>query len=134
MTSPSHLWPTLSCHAPRAVVDFLVDALGFTLLVSYDDEAGEVAHAELASPTGRGGVMLSAVREGDDRGVGAPGTASCYVVVPDVDAVVARARAAGAQVVREPFDTDYGSRDATVRDPEGGTWFLGTYEGHPLPG
>ena len=32
---------------------------------------------------------------------------------------------------RKPFDTDYGSRDFTVRDPEGNLWSFGTYRGAP---
>jgi uncharacterized glyoxalase superfamily protein PhnB len=33
----------------------------------------------------------------------------------------------GADVAPELTDTDYGSRDFTVRDPEGNLWALGTY-------
>jgi uncharacterized glyoxalase superfamily protein PhnB len=130
MTSPTDCWPTLSARDPRRLMTFLVEAFGFRVLVSYDDDTGGVAHAELATPGGRGGVMLGTVREGDTRGVAAPGTASAYVVVPDTEALFARATAAGAEVVQAPFDTDYGSRDCSLRDPEGGTWFFGTYAGH----
>ena len=28
----------------------------------------------------------------------------------------------------EPFDTDYGSRDFTAKDPEGNVWYFGTYQ------
>jgi uncharacterized glyoxalase superfamily protein PhnB len=38
---------------------------------------------------------------------------------------------AGAGVVRELNDTDYGSRDVGFRDPEGNRWSFGTYAGHP---
>ena len=44
---------------------------------------------------------------------------SAYVVVGDADALLARASAGGARVLSEPTDTDYGSREFTVRDPEG---------------
>lgn len=128
MTSPTDCWLTLSARDPRRLIDFLVQAFGFVELVAYGD-GDDVEHAELATPGGRGGVMLGAVREGDSRGVAAPGTASAYVVVPDTDALFARATAAGAEVVQPPFDTDYGSRDCSLRDPEGGTWFFGTYPG-----
>lgn len=129
MTSPTDCWLTMSARDPRRLIAFLVDAFGFAELVVHGD--GErVEHAELRTPGGRGGVMLGAVREGDDRGVARPGTTSAYVVVPDVDALFARATAAGAEVVQAPQDTDYGSRDCTLRDPEGGTWFFGTYPGH----
>ena len=122
----THLWPTFTAREPRALIDFLVEAFGFRELVAYD-AGGTIHHAELAGPQG-GGVMLGAVREGQDPGV-ASGV-SCYVVVDDVDTLFARATAAGAEVAREPFDTDYGSRDCALRDPEGNTWFFGTYPGH----
>ena len=44
-----------------------------------------------------------------------------------IRAPAARARAAGARIVREPADTDYGSRDYAARDPEGNLWSFGTY-------
>ncbi|MCM0675632.1 glyoxalase [Micromonospora phytophila] len=53
--------------------------------------------------------------------------AQVYVAVEDVDAHCARARAAGAEIVREPLDTDYGSRDYTARDLAGNVWSFGTY-------
>ena len=60
-----------------------------------------------------------------------PGTSGCYVVADDIDGLHARAAAAGAEIIRQPFDTDYGSRDFTARDPEGNTWSFGTYRGEP---
>ena len=45
----------------------------------------------------------------------------------DPDALFERASATGAEVVQELIDTDYGSRDFSVRDPEGNIWSFGTY-------
>jgi uncharacterized glyoxalase superfamily protein PhnB len=50
-----------------------------------------------------------------------------YVVVDDPDALFERMRNAGIEVVMEPTDQDYGSRDFIVRDPEGNLWSFGTY-------
>jgi uncharacterized glyoxalase superfamily protein PhnB len=36
--------------------------------------------------------------------------------------------AAGARVVRELEDMPYGSREYSVRDPEGNLWSFGTYD------
>ena len=47
------------------------------------------------------------------------------------DELYARATAAGAEVLAPLYDTDYGSRDFAVRDPEGNRWSFGTYRGHP---
>ncbi len=60
-----------------------------------------------------------------------PGHLSAYVVVDDPDALHDRVRAAGAEVTRALHDTDYGSRDFAIRDPEGNHWSFGTYRGAP---
>jgi uncharacterized glyoxalase superfamily protein PhnB len=44
-----------------------------------------------------------------------------------VDGLYERAVAKGADVLKEITDTDYGSRDFSVRDPEGNVWSFGTY-------
>jgi uncharacterized glyoxalase superfamily protein PhnB len=50
-----------------------------------------------------------------------------YAVVEDIDAHYERAMAAGAEIVRQLADTGYGSREYSVRDPEGHLWSFGTY-------
>ena len=60
-----------------------------------------------------------------------PGTFGAYVVTDDVDAVYQRAKAAGAEIIAEPHDTDYGSHDFAAADPEGNRWSFGTYRGEP---
>jgi uncharacterized glyoxalase superfamily protein PhnB len=59
----------------------------------------------------------------------AAGTGSTYVVVDDPDAAYARATTAGARVVRDLKDEDYGGRGFTVSDPEGNLWSFGSYPG-----
>jgi uncharacterized glyoxalase superfamily protein PhnB len=58
-----------------------------------------------------------------DRSVGQ----GVYLVVDDVEATFARALDAGATVVFEPEDTEWGTRRARVLDPEGYEWSLGSY-------
>jgi uncharacterized glyoxalase superfamily protein PhnB len=60
--------------------------------------------------------------------VGRRETQSPYVVVSDIDALYERAKAAGAEIVIEIKDQDYGSRDFSCRDPEGHLWNFGTYD------
>ncbi len=60
--------------------------------------------------------------------VGGVETRSAYIVVADADAVYARAQAAGAKVMRPLQNTDYGSREFAVKDPEGHSWSVGTYD------
>jgi uncharacterized glyoxalase superfamily protein PhnB len=51
----------------------------------------------------------------------------------DVDAHCERARAAGAQIIREPESPEYGGRNYGVRDPEGYLWSFGSYRPEAAP-
>jgi uncharacterized glyoxalase superfamily protein PhnB len=129
---PPQVWPTLRARDARALIRFLVDVVGFEETVVYGD--GErVDHAELGGPPG-GGVMLGSMRDDDLSTSWAfrPGSFGAYVVADDIDALHDRVRAGGGEIVAPPHDTDYGSRDFSLRDPEGNHWSFGTYRGHPL--
>jgi len=93
-----------------AALNWLCEVLGFTLHAVYEGETGTIGHAELALGNG----MIE--------------TRSVYLVVPDADAVHARAVAAGATILRPLQDTPYGSREFAVKDPEGHSWSVGTYD------
>ncbi|HUE83027.1 MAG TPA: VOC family protein [Pyrinomonadaceae bacterium] len=51
-------------------------------------------------------------------------TQSLYINVEDVDKHCARARKAGATIIEEPADTDYGHRRYGAEDPEGHQWYF----------
>ena len=125
------VWPTLRAKDARALIHFLVEALGFEEAVVHG-EGDTVHHAELSWPEG-GGVMLGSARHTDaDVSIPTlPGAFGAYVVTADPEAVLARAKAAGAEIIAELHETDYGSRDFAVRDPEGNRWSFGTYPGEP---
>jgi uncharacterized glyoxalase superfamily protein PhnB len=125
------VWPTLWARDARGLIRFLVDALGFEETVVYGD-GDRVDHAELSWPPG-GGIMLGSARDpGEDETWSvAPGGFSAYVVTDEPDALFARATAVGAEVLTGLHDTDYGSRDFAIRDPEGNRWSFGTYRGAP---
>jgi uncharacterized glyoxalase superfamily protein PhnB len=125
---PPQVWPTLRARDARALIKFLVDAFGFEETVVYG-EGDDVNHAELAWPPG-GGVMLGSSRS-EGPAQAAPGTLNAYVVCDDPDALFTRAVENGAVVVAELHDTEYGSRDFAVLDPEENHWSFGTYRGHP---
>lgn len=122
------LYPTLRCRDAEAMIRWLKDALGFSEHVVYRGD-GIVQHAELAF--GSSILMLGQDRDNDyGKMVGSPEarrTDAIYVAVDDTDALYARAKAAGASIEKEPYDTDYGSRDFACRDPEGNLWAFGTY-------
>ncbi|MPZ88742.1 MAG: hypothetical protein GEU81_11845 [Nitriliruptorales bacterium] len=116
----------------RRAIEFLVDAFGFERHAVYEDEDGTIAHVELTFDGGM--LMIGSATEGElaDFGTtvheaGKP-TSWLYVVVEAVDAHCERARAAGAEIVMELRDKDYGGRDYTCRDFEGHLWTFGSYD------
>ena len=132
VTPEPQVWPTLRARDARALIKFLVEAFGFRETVTYA-EGDVVHHSELAWPEG-GGVMLGSVRQTDDDAWPVPpGSFGAYVVTDHPDELHARAKAAGAEIIADLHETDYGSRDFAVRDPEGNRWSFGTYRGHPAP-
>jgi uncharacterized glyoxalase superfamily protein PhnB len=130
MTPSPQVWPTLRAQDARGLIRFLVDAFGFEETTVYG-EGDRVDHAQLSWPLG-GGIMLGSVRSapGDPWPL-RPGTFGAYVVTDDPEALRARATSAGAELVLDLHDTDYGSREFSVRDPEGNLWSFGTYRGEP---
>jgi uncharacterized glyoxalase superfamily protein PhnB len=129
----STVLPTLRYHDAEAAIDWLCAVFGFERRAIYAGDDGTIMHAELT--LGGGMIMLGAAR--DDaygRGFKSPAdlggveTRSVYIVVPDADAVFARAQAAGATVVRPLQNMDYGSREFTIKDLEGHSWSVGTYD------
>jgi PhnB protein len=115
------LYPTLRYRNEHAAIDWLERAFGFERHALYTDDDGTLLHAELK--LGPGILMLGAAPESEE-GFGV------YVYVEDVDAHYARARAAGAEIVRPLAGTSYGTREYGARDLDGHPWFFGTY----LPG
>jgi uncharacterized glyoxalase superfamily protein PhnB len=128
---PATVWPTVNYLDARAAIRFLVDVLGFVERAAYTEGSDEsvIVHAELRWPEG-GGVMLGTANRPDSVFSQMPvGASSVYVVTDDPASVHARAVAAGTELVRDLAETDYGSLDVSVRDPEGNIWSFGTYRG-----
>ena len=125
MSAPT-IYPALRYRDPDAAIAWLERALGFTAQDVFRDDDGAVAHAELAF--GDGLIMLGGFPEPSaehleyDQGV-----TSTYAYTDDPDALHAQATAAGAPVAMPLRDTPYGSREFSVRDPEGHIWSFGTY-------
>ncbi len=127
--------PCLRYRDAPAAIEWLCETFGFgeQLVVPNDD--GTIAHAQLSF--GNGMIMLGSVlqvetefgrlmKQPDE--IGGAETQSAYVVVSDADAVYARAKDAGAEIVIEIKDEDYGGRGFSCRDLEGHLWNLGTYD------
>ena len=103
-------------------------ALGFSedLLIPGERD-DSVHHCQLDWPEG-GRVMLSGT--GERPTPCRPGTTWQHVVTSDPDAVLARARNLGAEIVHAIVDqADYPAREFTIADPDGGFWTFSTFAG-----
>jgi uncharacterized glyoxalase superfamily protein PhnB len=122
--------PFMRYEDARAALDWLTEAFGFESTAVHEGENGRIVHAEMRFGDGR--IMLGSAGPNPMgmktvKELGAA-TQGIYSIVDDgVDAHYERAVAAGAEIVMEPHDTDYGSREYLVRDPEGNLWSFGTY-------
>jgi uncharacterized glyoxalase superfamily protein PhnB len=131
-TSRSTIMPALRYRNAPAAIDWLCQVFGFRRHAIYTNPDGSIGHAELT--LGGGMIMLGSEKNDEyGRGFKSPAelgveTRGAYIVVTDADAVFARAQAAGGTVVRPLQNTGYGSREFTVKDPEGHSWSVGTYD------
>jgi len=128
--------PALSYEDCAAAIDFLTRAYGFREVGErYTDDEGRVTHAELEYEGGQ--VMLGwpgpdyrgPRRHVEECEVARRMYDNPYVVdgvhveVDDLDAHLARARAAGAEILRDPDDLPFGVL-YTAADPEGHRWMF----------
>ena len=121
------VWASVVSDQPMALRAWLL-GLGFVedLLIPGERE-GAVHHCQLDWPEG-GRVMLSGT--GERATPCLPGTGWQHVVTADPDAVLARAKQLGAQIVQPIVNqSDYPAREFTVSDPDGGFWTFSTFAG-----
>ncbi len=125
--------PCLRYRDAPAAIDWLCEAFGFERQLVVPNPDGSIAHAQLAF--GNGMVMLGSAFDTEfgrlmtqPDAIGGVQTQTSYLLVNDADHAHARALAAGAAIVLEIKDEDYGGRGFTCRDPEGHIWSIGTYD------
>ena len=129
-------WPRMSSalfyEDAGAAIDWLCRAFGFEVQIKVEGEGGRIGHSELVF--GGGLIMVGTAGKRADqmqlkspRSLGGANTQSLFTYVDDVEAHCARARAAGAAILREPQTIDYGEgywsdRSYQCADPEGHLW------------
>ena len=127
--------PCLRYRDAPAAIEWLCENFGFEKQLVVPNDDGTIAHAQLSY--GNGMIMLGSVLEIETEfgrlikqpdEIGGAETQSAYVVVSDADVVYARAKDAGAEIVIEIKDEDYGGRGFSCRDLEGHLWNFGTYD------
>jgi uncharacterized glyoxalase superfamily protein PhnB len=131
---PSIAIPCLRYRDTPAAIDWLCEAFGFECQMAVPGIDGAIAHAQLTLDEGM--IMLGSVSSEGEYGrllaqpdeIGGRETQTVYLHVKDADRVCERARHAGASILQEPADTEFGSRGFLCRDPEGHVWNVGTYD------
>lgn len=126
--------PALRYRNAPAAIDWLCRALGFEKQAVYPNKDGSIAHAQLTF--GNGMVMVSSVVENtpyskllrQPQDIGNLETQAPCLIVTDCDAVYRQAKAAGAKIVLDISDQEYGGRAFTFHDPEGHLWNVGSYD------
>lgn len=124
---PARLYAYLSYADAPAALRWL-EAVGFATVRRQDGADGSVQHAEVR--LGDAVVMVAS----DDGPYATPPLVGrstgrgLYLLVEDVDAIHARALAAGGTEVFAPEDTEWGTRRARVLDPAGTEWSFGSHE------
>jgi uncharacterized glyoxalase superfamily protein PhnB len=130
---PSIVVPCLRYRDTPAAIDWLCEAFGFECQLAVPGIGGAIAHAQLT--LGDGMIMLGSVNNEGEYGrllaqpdeIGGRETQTVYLQVDDADRVCEHARNAGATILQEPADTEFGTRGFLCRDPEGHVWNVGTY-------
>lgn len=127
-TTPSTLYPSFFYDDAPAAIEWLCRAFGFQRRLVVPGPDGTVMHSELTF--GPAVIMVATVRP--QAGWVSPRSlagihCATSILVENPDEHFTRALAAGAEVVRELRDEEYGGRGYMVRDPEGNQWYFGTY-------
>ena len=120
--------PYLSVRGGAGAIDFYKKAFGATEIMRMEHD-GVVGHAELKVDH----ATFYIADEYPDIGFIGPQTLGgtsvmISIYVNDADAMVKRAEAAGAKVLRPVEDQFYGDRGGCVEDPYGHKWWFATHK------
>lgn len=121
--------PYLIVEGAAVAIQFYQDIFGAKEMMRMPGPNGRIMHAELQIGDAR--IMLA--DEFPDMNIRGPrslgGTPiTLLVYVEDVDAITAKAVAAGAKSMRPVQDQFYGDRAGTIADPFGHQWTIATHK------
>ncbi len=135
MAQPDVIIPILRYRDPAEAIQWLCRTLGFQIHFVAEN-AGTVIHAQIRR--GSSLIFIGPDHTDDKYGMHSPlslnGTNQCVCVATSesIDELCTYARSMGAEILTEPYNTPYGSREYSCRDPEGHIWCFGSYRGEPL--
>jgi uncharacterized glyoxalase superfamily protein PhnB len=125
--------PCLRYRDAPAAIEWLCSVFGFEKQLVVPNEDGTIAHAQLSF--GNGMIMLGSASDSEfgrlmklPGEIGGAETQTAYLIVSDADQVYRQVKAAGAEIVFDIKDEDYGGRGFSCRDLEGHIWNFGTYD------
>ena len=122
------LTPYLIVRGAADAIAFYTRVFGAKLRMQLPGPGGRIGHAELE--IGESVIMLA--DEAPEHGAVAPDRSrreavSLHLYLPDADAVVRAAEAAGARVIAPVETKFYGDRLGTIEDPFGHVWHVSTH-------
>jgi uncharacterized glyoxalase superfamily protein PhnB len=131
--------PCMRYRDALTMIDWLERAFGFVRHGVFMDGETTVAHAQMTF--GNGMIMLSSAEKKSPYGnmiaqpdeIGGRETQTACLIVSDSEAIYATAQAAGAEMVMDLAEMDYGGKAFTCRDPEGHIWSIGEYDPWATP-
>lgn len=120
--------PYLCVQGAARAIDFYIEAFGARESMRMPQPDGRIGHAEIR--IGSAPIMLA--DELPEIGFRSPKTfggssVNLLVYVENVDALAARAEAAGATIKRPVADQFYGDRVVVLEDPFGHSWSFATH-------
>lgn len=129
----STIIPCLRYRDAHAAIEWLCEAFGFARNAVYENEQGGVEHAQLT--WGAGMIMLGEVRDNEfgrhiaqPDEIGGRETQCACVIVANCKSHYQQAKTAGAVIVDDYSEKEYGGAGYSCRDPEGHLWYFGSYD------
>jgi PhnB protein len=124
----------------RSVTPYLIVGDGAGAIAFYKAAFGAGERLRLAAPGGKighaeleiGDSVIMLADEHPEMGALSPASVGgspvgFHLSVEDVDAVTARAVAAGGKLLQPPENKFYGDRNSAIEDPFGHKWYLSTH-------
>jgi uncharacterized glyoxalase superfamily protein PhnB len=124
--------PTMRYKDASAAIEWLCNAFGFEKHLVVPGENGTIAHAQLKF----GNAMLMLGSESNNeygkfiktpKDLDGINTQAPYIIVEEIDDHYSRAIAAGAEIILDLKEEEYGGRGYSCRDIEGYIWNFGSY-------
>ena len=124
--------PTMRYKDAQAAIEWLCNTFGFEKHLIVPGENETIAHAQLKF--GNSMIMLGSENQNEfgqfiktPKDLNGMTTQVPYIIVEEIDDHYRSAVAAGARIVLDIKDEDYGGRGYSCQDPEGHIWSFGSY-------